>query len=684
MDISIVIVNYNVKHFLEQCLHSVYNSLNNIESEVFVVDNNSVDGSCQMIKDKFPEVKLIENKDNLGFAKANNQAIRIAKGRYILLLNPDTFVQEDTLKKCVDFCNQHPKAGGLGVKMIDGKGNFLPESKRSLPTPIVAFYKIFGLSSLFPKSKKFGRYHMGYLDKDKNHKIEILAGAFMMLRKEVLDRIGLLDENFFMYGEDIDLSYRIIKAGYDNYYFADTTIIHYKGESTKKGSINYVLVFYKAMIIFAKKHFSVKNARIYTLLIKLAVYLRAAIGITRRIVVSLFNPVLDFLFMYMGFYFLVPYWEKYQFGIMKYYPLVFYKFIVPAYLLIWMFLIYLFGGYEKKIRAAVIFRGVITGSILILLIYALLPESLRFSRALILFGSVWSIVSVFTVRIINSIIFKGETTFDSGKRKKRIATIGSDSESKRVIGILDVSQLNYAYVGRISLVEKEESGDILGNVSQMEEIIRINKIDELVFCSQDIAGSDIIEIMLSVSNATADFKIAPPESVSVIGSNSINTAGDLYVVEINSLSKGVNKRKKRMFDIVSGVTLLLLSPVLMFFMEGIINFYKNLFKVIIGKYTWVGVTFDRHDNIYHTELKKGILNPFDGIKKVDLSLELKQRMNIMYAKDYKVLNDVVILLRSFHLLGKSNKSDGINGENRSCDAPIGRRSNRSDNNTMVG
>ncbi len=259
MKLSVVIVNYNVEHFLEQCLLSVRKASKSVDMEVFVVDNISIDGSVEMVRQKFPEVILIANQDNVGFSKANNQAMRIAKGEYVLLLNPDTVVEEDTFIKVVDFMDAHPQAGGLGVKMIDGKGKFLPESKRGLPTPAVAFYKIFGLASLFPKSKKFGRYHLGFLDKEETNEIEILSGAFMLMRKETLDKVGLLDEAFFMYGEDIDLSYRIILGGYKNYYFPETKIIHYKGESTKKSSVNYVFVFYNAMIIFAKKHFSEKT-----------------------------------------------------------------------------------------------------------------------------------------------------------------------------------------------------------------------------------------------------------------------------------------------------------------------------------------------------------------------------------------------------------------------------------------
>ena len=264
MKLSVIIVNYNVKYFLEQCLHSVRKASAGLACEVFVVDNSSVDGSVQMVEDKFPEVQLIANHDNVGFSKANNQAIRISKGDYVLLLNPDTIVEDDTFTKIISFMDNHGDAGGLGVKMVDGKGKFLPESKRGLPTPIVAFYKIFGFSKLFPKSKTFGQYHLSFLDKDKIHQVDILSGAFMLMRRSALDKTGLLDESYFMYGEDIDLSYRIVKAGYKNYYYPETRIIHYKGESTKKSSVNYVVVFYQAMAIFAKTHFSQKNARLFS------------------------------------------------------------------------------------------------------------------------------------------------------------------------------------------------------------------------------------------------------------------------------------------------------------------------------------------------------------------------------------------------------------------------------------
>ena len=318
MKLSIIIVNYNVKYFLEEALLSVAKACQNVKAEVFVVDNNSVDDSVRMVKEKFPEVHLIANKDNPGFSIANNQAIRISKGEYVLLLNPDTVIEEDTLEKCVAFMDARPQAGGLGIKMIDGSGNFLPESKRGFPSPFVAFCKTFGLSRIFPKSKTFNHYHLGYLDDDKNHEVEVLAGAFMMLRKSVLDEIGLLDEIFFMYGEDIDLSYRIVKAGYKNYYFADSTIIHYKGESTKKGSLNYVRTFYNAMILFARKHFKGEKAWLFILMLQAAIYFRASLTIISNFVKRLFLPMLDATVIYVGMYYLKDFWATFFYGCLLY------------------------------------------------------------------------------------------------------------------------------------------------------------------------------------------------------------------------------------------------------------------------------------------------------------------------------------------------------------------------------
>ena len=271
--LSVIIVNYNVKFYLEQCLESVRRASQGLQVEVFVVDNQSTDGSVEYLRGRFPEVTFIENKENVGFARANNQAIRQSKGEYVLLLNPDTIVGEDTLAQCVEFMDVHPEAGGIGTYMLHADGTFAPESRRGLPTPFVAFCKMTGLTKLFPKSRIFGRYYMRYLDENEVNEIEVISGAYMMLRREALDKVGLLDEDFFMYGEDIDLSYRVLKGGYKNY-FLPVRMLHYKGESTVKNSYRYVYTFYEAMRLFFRKHYS-HYSFIISLPINLAIWMRS-------------------------------------------------------------------------------------------------------------------------------------------------------------------------------------------------------------------------------------------------------------------------------------------------------------------------------------------------------------------------------------------------------------------------
>ena len=274
MDLSIVIVNYNVRYYLEQCLDSVFRSSCPFDFEVFVVDNVSTDGSISFLKERYPQVQYIQNDENVGFSRANNQAIRLSTGRYVLLLNPDTIVGEHTLADSVRLMDSHPDAGGSGTRMLRTDGSFALESRRGLPTPFVAFCKMSGLTKLFPRSRTFGRYYMRYLDENVENEIEIISGAYMMLRREALDKVGLLDETFFMYGEDIDLSYRLLKAGYKNYY-SPSPILHYKSESTQKTSFRYVYTFYNAMQIFFNKHFH-SYGLLVSLPISAAIWVRSA------------------------------------------------------------------------------------------------------------------------------------------------------------------------------------------------------------------------------------------------------------------------------------------------------------------------------------------------------------------------------------------------------------------------
>lgn len=294
MKLSVVIVNYNVSHYLLQCVDSLSHALRGTDSEVIVVDNHSRDNSVTLLRQYHPEVRIVENLHNLGFAKANNIAIRQSRGEYVLLLNPDTIVSESVVKGVISFLDSHPEAGSAGVRMLNADGTVAPESRRGVPTPMTAFYKLSGLCGMFPNSRRFGRYYLGHLSWDSPQQIEVVSGAFCMLRTSVLKKVGLLDEDYFMYGEDIDLSYRILKSGATNWYVPET-ILHYKGESTHKSSFRYVHVFYQAMHIFFRKHFShlglfisipIKTAIIVkassALLLMLTERMRMSLGFARR------------------------------------------------------------------------------------------------------------------------------------------------------------------------------------------------------------------------------------------------------------------------------------------------------------------------------------------------------------------------------------------------------------------
>ncbi|MBN2806866.1 MAG: glycosyltransferase, partial [Prolixibacteraceae bacterium] len=594
---------------------------------------------------------LIANKQNVGFSKANNQAIRLAKGQYVLLLNPDTVVEEDTFEKVIAFMDAHPEAGGLGVKMIDGKGKFLPESKRGLPTPWVAFYKMFGLSALFKKSKTFGKYHLSYLSDNEIHEIDVLAGAFMLMRKETLDKVGLLDEDYFMYGEDIDLSYRITKGGYKNYYYPDTTIIHYKGESTKKGSLNYVRMFYNAMIIFAEKHFSKQYAGFFSLFIHLAIYFRAAIATAHRLVKKLWLPLLDFVVVYLGFHFLLPFWEDFRYE-PGYYPYSLLLYAVPAYILVWLVAMYYSGGYERPVKLLNNYRGLIYGTLFILVVYSLLPNSARFSRAIILLGSGLSLVLITLVRILLHVVLGKDFTLGT-RRPKRVAIIGLKKESKRVAALLTQTGVLTNLVGFISPKQKFKSERYMGALSQIHDIVRVNNIEELIFCSDDISSQQVIRTMLSLTEFNLDYKIAPPESVSIIGSNSIDTAGDLYVLNVNAITKEKNKRNKRLVDVAVALLLLILFPLVVWAMEERGGLFRNIFRVLGRKYSWVGY-HPLHSEMYLglPVISKGILKTTDLLDAEKFTNETIDRMNMLYARDYHMGKDLEIVLKAFTKLGQ--------------------------------
>ena len=649
--LSVIIVNYNVRHFLNQCLHSVRKALRNIEGEIIVADNNSVDGSCLMIEKDFPEVILIRNTRNEGFSKANNRAIGIARGQYILLLNPDTVVQEDTFEKCLAFMDQHPEAGALGVKMIDGKGHFLPESKRGLPSPAVAFYKMSGLFSLFPRSSRFNRYYLGHLPADQIHEVDVLSGAFMLIRKAVLEKTGLLDESFFMYGEDIDLSYRIQKAGYKNYYFPETTIIHYKGESTKKGSLNYTIVFYKAMIIFARKHYSRHYAGLFSAFIHAGIYFHAFLSLARSTLKKLAMPAADAFLSYLVFYGIASLWSGMIFKNNQYYPPFFYSVILPVYILVLLVSIMFYGGYDKPYYLKNIFRGILTGMLALLAGYALLPLHLRFSRAVILLGSTGTLLVLILYRAGLHLCKK--CPYRLGEFKKRILIVGSPSEAERISSFLAMAPLKPDIAGWISPSGETPAGS-LGTLDQYNEIVRLYAIEEVIFSARDIPSQKIIELMLQHPGSAVEYKIAPPESMAIVGSNSVHSSGELYLINLNGINKPQNRRKKRLLDVFVSCLLLIAWPVMIFVVHKPGKALHNIISVLSGKKTWVG-----YNPMYQNPkdelplLKPGIFSPdvllFSG--KQENNEERKKEVNIIYAKDYKALNDFIIICKNIQSIG---------------------------------
>ncbi len=631
MKLSVIIVNYNVRAYLEQCLRTVFEAMEQVSGDVYVVDNQSTDGSVEMVREKFPKVKLIANTENVGFSRANNQAIKASEAEYVVLLNPDTVVGEDVFQKVIAFMDAHPRAGGLGVKMIDGTGRFLPESKRGLPTPAVAFFKIIGLTRLFPKSRIFGRYHLGHLPEYGTAQIEILSGACMFLRKRTLDKVGLLDENFFMYGEDIDLSYRILLGGYENWYFPEARIIHYKGESTKKSSVNYVFVFYNAMAIFAQKHFTQRRTDVFSMLINGSIYLSAAGAIVSRFLRRALLPVLD-----LGVWFLVmtglglsPSELWVHGGVM---------FAAMA----------LAGAYDLPVRLANAFHGALFGG----LIYAAwmmitLPGS--WANAALQYAGLLT-GAMIAVSLGLRLILHGADVRPYTLRtldRKRVLSIGSDAENAHALALLWQTHFG---LGRQERMAVEE---VTGPEAAATIRTRIRKqgIDEVVFCARDLRWAKIIALMERLRHTRALFKIAQPGREFIIGPNSIESLNDLFIMDQNGIQSSASRRRKRIMDISICVLLLLSLPVTAFLVQDVRGLLRNIGRVLQGTRTWVGYQPGMGPGISLPRLPQGVISPLTG-SAIGTVPKAVLRANITYAKDYRPWDDLRWVINGLPSLGR--------------------------------
>ncbi len=638
MRLSVVIVSYNVSAFLEQCLLSVCRAMAGIEGDVWVVDNCSSDGSAEMVKRRFPEVHLISNVTNVGFAAANNQAIRRSHGEYVLLLNPDTLVEEDTFRHCLQFMDAHPEAGALGVRLLDGSGQYLPESKRGFPTPWVSFCKMVGLGVLFPGSAHFNGYYLGHLDPEQTHAVEVLAGCFMFLRRSALGHAGLLDEAFFMYGEDIDLSYRIRQAGFLNYYYPHVRVLHYKGESTQKGSFRYVKRFYEAMIIFARKHFQRRGARVLALLLYAAIALRAVVALLAQAAQRTWLPLLDAMMLFGGLVWLKDFWANYYYKDPDHFlPTVLWV-NFPLYTAVWLLVLWLGGSYDRRRRYDLLrlLRNVGVGSVLVAAIYGFLDQTLRSSRALLVLGALWAALGLTALRMLLYAIEYRSLRIGHMQRPK-ILIIGSPEECERAQQLLHRAQVAWELTTTLSA----------NQTHRLQTLVSAFEVDEVVFCTRDVPISSMLDAMQQLGPGFR-YRTLPAHSNHIIGSSSKDRPGELYSdAHQYRLAEPEQRRLKRIFDLAVCALLVVGSPVAAFLLKNRLTFAQNWWPVLLGQKTWIGYasTAATTPAGQWPPLKPAVFAPLTRRDAAQLSEDEIHRINFLYAKNWSIWREISLLQR---------------------------------------
>lgn len=658
MRVSVIIVNYNVKYFLEVCLHSVYRALSGIEGEVIVVDNHSSDGSVAFLKQQFPQVRLIENNENTGFSKANNQGVAVARGTYILFLNPDTVLPEDFFSQLLSYMDGHPDAGAIGPRLIDGKGQFAPDAKKSFPSFSVALFKGTGINRLFPRSSFFNRYYAVHIGEHELASVEVLSGCCMIVRRSVIGLLGdAFDEQFFMYFEDGDLCYRIHQAGYKNIYYPHTTVIHYKGESTRKATISYVRIFNEALSLFVRKHYSRKNARLFILLIHIGIAFKSLLGILKIVLKKIRMPLLDAMILFITLWIVKDVYII-QMRDQREIPAENLFLTLPVYTLIWVISLYLNGAYDQAYRAFRILRGMIVGTILCLAYFILLPPEVRYSRALIIFsGAIGSLMVV----ILHELFSRSGIWMPMEGRPERLrkaVIISGKAEYGQTLEILKKVPSAPDILGRMGYT-REDADPLLGDIADLKPTLAATGVEEVIFCMQGFSYKEMI-LQMETAGPSYDYKIHLPGSSSFVGSNSSHTSGDLYTADIRyNLSGTASLRNKRLLDLLLSCIFILLYPFLVFAVRKPAGLLKNCWRVWRGKNTWVGYASEHPEQVYLPLIRPGIFPPWQITEGFRPGKELSLVMDQRYALTYSAAADFNIVIKNFRFSGENWQKDFV-------------------------